>query len=80
MTKGTSSPTWKGMVNVAHLLIHSEAVSLKARDALRAAVSAPVEFRASELESAARLLQSETDLNWCEARDLVGLAPACGCP
>jgi hypothetical protein len=67
------------MVNIAHLLVHSDAVPLRARDALRAALSTPVEFRTSELESAARLLQSETDLSWCEVRDLVGLTPACGC-
>lgn len=68
------------MLNFAWLLLHSEAVPLRARDALRDALSAPVESRTSSLESAARLLQRETDLNWCEARDLVGLTPAYGCP
>ncbi|HVJ17195.1 MAG TPA: hypothetical protein VM686_17265 [Polyangiaceae bacterium] len=66
-------------LNIAPLLIHSDAVPGPARDALRAAWTAPPESRASALESAARVLYSQTELDCCDARELVGLAPANGC-
>jgi arginase family enzyme len=66
--------------SVAPLLLHSEHVPLTARHALRAAYEAPVEERISHLESAARILYCELDLDCVDARELVGLSTegACG--
>jgi len=63
-------------LNLSELLIHSEAVPRRARDALRAANLGPPEQRKAELESAARILLRETDLDWRDARDLLGLPQA----
>jgi hypothetical protein len=60
-------------LNLSELLIHSEAVPRRARDALRAASFAPPEQRKAVLESAARILLRETDLDWRDTRDLLGL-------
>ena len=60
-------------LNLSKLLIYSEAVPTRAREALRAASFAPPEQRKAELESAARILLRETDIDWRDARDLVGL-------
>ena len=59
---------------LAPLLIHHEAVPQEARDALRAATLAPPEYRTEKLESAARILYRETDLDCADARELVGLS------
>ncbi|NUP04982.1 MAG: hypothetical protein HOW73_02860 [Polyangiaceae bacterium] len=64
---------------MAPLLIHSEAVPKEARDALKAASSAPPERRRAELERAARVLYRETELDCADARELVGLAPGENC-
>ena len=62
-------------MSMAHLLIYSDAVPSEAREALRAAAAAPPELRTAELESAARILYRELDLDCRDARDLVGLPP-----
>lgn len=62
-------------LNLSELLIHSEAVPRRAREALRAASFAPPERRKAELESVARILLRETDLDCCDTRDLLGLPP-----
>ena len=68
--------------SVAPLLLHSDHVPLTARHALRAAYDAPVEERTPHLESAARILHRELDLNCLDARELVGLSAEgnCGAP
>lgn len=66
-------------LNVASLLTYSDAVPAAAREALRAANAGPPESRAIELESAARVLFAQTDLDCCEVRELVGLPPGDGC-
>ena len=64
---------------LAPLLIHHESVPQEARDALRAASIAPPERRIEELESAARILYRDTDLECRDVRELVGLdAGPCG--
>jgi hypothetical protein len=55
------------------LLIHSEQVPAKARDAIRAAYEAPPQHRDARLESAARVLHHATGLECSDARELVGL-------
>jgi len=57
--------------SVAPLLIHSEAVPARAREALRAATSGPAEQRDVALRSAAHILYSETELDCGEVRELV---------
>jgi hypothetical protein len=68
-------------LNLVNLLVHSEAVPLNARDALRAASELPPHQRRRELESAARSLFLETDLTCRDAREIVGLPSGddCGC-
>jgi hypothetical protein len=68
--------------SVAPLLLHSTQVPLTARHALRAAYEAPLEERILHLESAARILHRELDLNCLDARELVGLSAEgnCGAP
>lgn len=65
--------------SLAPLLIHSDSVPAKAREALRLAHSAPVEERRTALASAARVLYSETALNCDDALEIVGLQNDCGC-
>ncbi len=65
--------------SMAPLLIHSESVPLRAREALRAASVAPVEHRRSALASAARVLHAETSLDCNDALEIVGLQGNCGC-
>jgi hypothetical protein len=60
--------------SVAPLLLHSTQVPPGARRALRAAYDAPVEDRTPHLESAARILKRELDLDCRDARELVGLS------
>lgn len=65
--------------SIAPLLIHSDAVPAKARDALRAANLAPAAERRPQLESAARVLYQEAGLDCGDARELVGLHSAGSC-
>ncbi len=65
--------------SLATLLIHSEAVPLKAREALRAVSAVPQEQRRSALRSAARVLHAETSIDCGDAMELVGLQTSCGC-
>ena len=65
--------------SIAPLLIYSEAMPAKARDALRAASVAPLEQRRTELESAARVLYQETGLDCGDVRELVGLHSTGNC-
>src|SRR5262245_40345025 len=62
-------------LSMVPLLIHSEAVPAAAREALKAAQSAPAERRDIELEAAARVLSREAGLGGASARVLVGLPP-----
>jgi hypothetical protein len=55
------------------LLIHDADVPASARSALRDAVAAPAAERRSHLETAARALYREADLDCPDARELVGL-------
>ena len=64
-------------LSMAHLLIHSDSVPREALQVLLAASSAPPEGRSAHLESAARILSRELDLDCRDARDLLGL-PAGG--
>ena len=59
--------------SLAPLLVHSEAVPMLARQALRAAYVARPEERDEMLEEAARILHREADLECRDARELVGL-------
>lgn len=61
------------------LLIHSEALSPRVRDALRAAHAAPPEVRKVELESAARLLHREAGVSCRDLHDLFDLGPKNDC-
>jgi hypothetical protein len=65
--------------SIAPLLMHSYAIPVKARDALRDASLAPIELRRSKLESAARVLYQETGLDCGDVRELVGLNNAGNC-
>lgn len=65
--------------SIAPLLMHSYAVPLKARDALRDATLAPTELRRTKLESAARVLYQETGLDCGDVRELVGLHSTGSC-
>ena len=65
--------------SLAPLLIHSESVPVKAREALRAVSAAPLEHRKSALRSAAQVLYAETSLDCGDALELVGLQAGCGC-
>jgi hypothetical protein len=60
--------------SLAPLLIHSPAVPVEAQNALRAASFGPPERRAAALESAARVLFRETELECRDAIELVGLS------
>jgi hypothetical protein len=64
--------------SVAPLLLDSESVPMIARRALRAAYEVPDHERGPHLETAARILYRELDLDCSEARELVGL-PTGGC-
>ncbi|HEY1959915.1 MAG TPA: hypothetical protein VGH28_30110 [Polyangiaceae bacterium] len=59
--------------SLAPLLVHSDAVPVLARQALRAAVVAPPDARDELLAEAARVLYDETDLECSDVRELVGL-------
>jgi len=55
------------------LLIHSEAVPLHVREAMRVASSALPEVRNEKLAAAAHLLHRETGLDCRDVRELLGL-------
>lgn len=61
-------------LSMAPLLLHSEAIPASARTALRAANDLPGDQRRLQLESAARILHHELDLDCSDARELVGLS------
>ena len=64
------------MMPVALLLIHGTLVPEPAREALKAAYEATsTEERRALLESAARVLHRETNLDCVDVRELVGLDP-----
>ena len=63
---------------MAPLLIHSNDVPAGARDALKAAYAGAPERRTEMLESAARILYDETDLDCSDVRELMGLSDG-GC-
>ncbi|MBS1150828.1 MAG: hypothetical protein H6Q89_2526 [Myxococcaceae bacterium] len=64
---------------MAPLLMHSDSVPPAAREALKQAYLGPQEHRDAHLESAARLLCRETELDCGEARELLGLPDgSCG--
>ncbi len=65
--------------SLAPRLIHSDSVSDKVREALRAISTAPAEQRKSAIRSAARVLYSETSIDCGDAMELVGLQAGCGC-
>lgn len=62
--------------SITPLLLHSESVPASARAALRAAFDSPLEERGLHLESAARILSQELDLECGDAMELVGLPAA----
>jgi hypothetical protein len=66
-------------LNIAPILIHTEDVPAAARIAIRAAYAGPLERRTAWLESAARTLHRETDLDCMEAADVVGLSRTVSC-
>jgi hypothetical protein len=65
--------------SLAPLLLHGDDVPVIARRALRDAYDAPLEERTLHLESAARILHRELDLDCSDARELVGLSTAGTC-
>jgi hypothetical protein len=65
--------------SLAPLLIHSDSVPPKAREALRAASAASLDQRKSALVSAARVLYTESALDCRDALEIVGLESDCGC-
>lgn len=58
----------------ARLLLDSDSIPPAARQALRTAFGASPEDRRPHLETAARLLHRELDIDCRDARELVGLA------
>jgi hypothetical protein len=65
--------------SITRLLLHSAHVPAMARRALRAAFDAPFEERTPHLESAARILHRELELDCSDARELVGLSSEGSC-
>jgi hypothetical protein len=59
--------------SLAPLLIHGDDVPAAARRTLLAAHAAAIDERTPYLESAARILHRELDLDCSDARELVGL-------
>ena len=62
-------------LSIVSLLVHDADVPTTARDALRAASNAAAEDRRTHLETAARALAQEAELDCPDARELVGLSP-----
>jgi len=65
--------------SVAPLLLHSEHVPATVRRALRAAYDVPADQRTPHLESAARILHRDLELDCADARELVGLSSSGAC-
>ena len=65
--------------SMARLLLHSDHTPAEARDALQAAYEAPEDRRGELLESAARILHRETQLDCADVRELVDLSPEGTC-
>ncbi len=61
-------------IAMASILMHDDRVPREARAAIKAAYAAPPEQRTEMLESAARILHDETDLECHDVRELVGLS------
>jgi hypothetical protein len=55
------------------LLLHEDDVPASVRDALREATAAPAGQRRTHLETAARALYRDAQLDCADARELVGL-------
>jgi hypothetical protein len=55
------------------LLLHEDDVPASARDAIREAYLAPPSERGAHLETAARALNRDANLDCADARELVGL-------
>jgi hypothetical protein len=66
-------------ISMLPILIHSDAVPLEARDALKSASYGSPSHRNAQLESAARILHQQTGLDCPDARELVGLPRTGGC-
>jgi len=62
-------------LSIAPLLLHSTDVPTAVRVALREAYAAPESERTAHLETAARALFSQADLDCEDVRELVGLEP-----
>ena len=65
--------------SVAPLLMASESVPAVAHSALRAAYNKPISEQQPRLETAARILHRELDLDCSDARELVGLTSGEAC-
>lgn len=65
--------------SIARLLLHSSAVPVEARDALKTALESGPEERDAVLEEAVALLYNGTDIECSDARELVGLSPCGSC-
>ncbi len=63
--------------SMAPLLVHSDAVPAAAREALRLALTGPLEGRRRALETAALSIHRELDVGCSDARELVGLPEGC---
>ena len=59
--------------SILPLLVHSDAVSAGAKNALLAAQASPPEKRLQALKSAARVLHSETGLECRDVLEIIGL-------
>lgn len=66
-------------LTMSTLLMHDERVPIEARHALIAAHAAPPAERAELLESAARILYDDTELDCEDVLELVDLPADCGC-
>ena len=60
-------------ISLAPLLVHTADIPAGARTAIRDALDAPDDDRERLLETAARILHHEAELDCADARELVGL-------
>lgn len=68
------------MMSMTSLILHSDHVPAGARDALRAARTAPAADRGALLSTAAQILVEETGLECEDALELMDLSDSdCGC-
>jgi hypothetical protein len=65
--------------SMARLLLHSDQTPAQAREAIQAAYAAPEDRRGELLESAARILHRETQLDCADVLELVDLPPEGSC-